>query len=222
MQISCPDCLVAIKAEQINIKNDLAFCELCNKAFKISENIELTSAKEPSPKKALICPNGAWRIEEFDGPIIGASTRSFIAFFLVPFMLVWSGFSIGGIYGYQIAQGEFNILLSLFGLPFLAGSLLFGSMTLMTIFGKVEIRDSFEPCIFVGIGPFGWKKTFTWQGITSIEEKKEYSRKGGPSYAIVISGSKRIKFGSMLNDERRYFILESLKRLHAQKRQSPK
>ena len=43
-----------------------------------------------------------------DGFRLTLSTRSCIAFFLVPFTLFWAGGSLGGIYGTQIAKGEFN------------------------------------------------------------------------------------------------------------------
>lgn len=61
-------------------------------------------------------------MKKFDnGFEISATTESPIAFFLVPFMLVWSGGSLGGIYGTQIANGHFNLFLSLFGIPFCNG-----------------------------------------------------------------------------------------------------
>ena len=50
---------------------------------------------------------------------LGATTRSPIAFFLVPFMCVWSGGSLGGVYGSQVLNGEFDLGISLFGIPFI-------------------------------------------------------------------------------------------------------
>ena len=54
-------------------------------------------------------------------------------------MLVWSGASLGGIYGTQIIDREFDLIQSLFGIPFILGSLLFWTLALMAIWGKVEI-----------------------------------------------------------------------------------
>ena len=38
-------------------------------------------------------------------------------------MLIWSGGSLGGIYGTQIANQEFSLLQSLFGIPFIIGTI---------------------------------------------------------------------------------------------------
>ena len=62
-----------------------------------------------------------------------------MAFFLVPFMCVWSGGSLGGIYGSQFFQSKFDLSMSLFGIPFVLGTLLFGSFALMTVCGKVVV-----------------------------------------------------------------------------------
>ncbi|WP_322550204.1 hypothetical protein [Flavobacterium psychraquaticum] len=120
--MNCPQCSSEIQTENINIQSDIAQCIKCKNIFKISENIE-----DPNDKSFSISnnPDGTWFKTEFNETIIGASTRSPIAFFLVPFMLVWSGGSLGGIYGSQIKNGEFNLLISLFGIPFILGSLLF-------------------------------------------------------------------------------------------------
>ena len=68
-------------------------------------------------------------------------------------MCVWSGFSLGGIYGSQIAAGEFNLGLSLFGIPFVLGTLFFGSLAVMTVRGKVVIAvDRNAGRIFTGVG----------------------------------------------------------------------
>ena len=92
---------------------------------------------------------------------VGATTRSVSAFFLVPFMLVWSGFSLGGIYGTHIVKGKFDPMMSLFGIPFVLGSVLFWSLALMAIAGKVEVRiRGEEGTIFTGLGVLGWTRRF--------------------------------------------------------------
>lgn len=47
---------------------------------------------------------------------------------------------LGGIYGKQIYEGEFDLKLSLFGLPFLLGTIVIGSFALLTLCGRVEAR----------------------------------------------------------------------------------
>jgi hypothetical protein len=54
-------------------------------------------------------PRGAWYQVEFNGFVVGATTRHPIPLFLVPFMCVWSGGSLGGIYGSEFVHGTFDL-----------------------------------------------------------------------------------------------------------------
>jgi hypothetical protein len=46
-----------------------------------------------------------------------------VVLFLIPFTALWSGVSMWGIYGRQLVQGKFDPAHSLFGLPFLLGTM---------------------------------------------------------------------------------------------------
>lgn len=211
MQIQCPLCNQVVPPEQVNMGTDLAFCPGCNEGFRISDGF---SREAVNPEILQTPPNGAWFREEYDRIIVGASTRSPIAFFLVPFMCVWSGGSLGGIYGSQLVKGEFELGLSLFGIPFLLGSLLFWSLALMSIFGKVEVTLSAVSSVFVGIGRVGWRRPFDWSAVETIREDGTLTQyPGGYPHAIVMEGRERLKFGSGLNEKRRYFVLTALKYL---------
>jgi hypothetical protein len=85
-------------------------------------------------------PKGVDLVETMDGFRLTLSTRSCIAIFLVPFTLVWAGGSLGGIYGTQIAKGEFNWMMSLFGLPFLVGSCFLIALTVMSVAGRTIVE----------------------------------------------------------------------------------
>ena len=85
-------------------------------------------------------PKGVDLVETMDGFRLTLSTRSCIAIFLVPFTLVWAGGSLGGIYGMQIAKGEFNWMMSLFGLPFLVGSCFLIALTVMSVAGRTVVE----------------------------------------------------------------------------------
>jgi hypothetical protein len=85
-------------------------------------------------------PKGVDLVETMDGFRLTLSTRSCIAFFLVPFTLVWAGGSLGGIYGTQINQGKFNLMMSLFGLPFLLGSIALIGLTVMSVCGRTIVE----------------------------------------------------------------------------------
>jgi hypothetical protein len=165
-------------------------------------------------------PRGAWFDPTVTGWTLGATTRSPMAFFLVPFMCVWSGGSLGGIYGSQIFTGEFNLLLSLFGIPFLLGTVLLGSLAVMTVCGKVNVQvDHNDGTVFTGVGPIGWTRRFEWSSITAVEETQmAYQQTGSGGLVIVlISDQSRVKFGSMLSEPRRYYLLQGLRRLLAER-----
>jgi Zn finger protein HypA/HybF involved in hydrogenase expression len=218
MKVQCPKCKKPIPADQINIATDIAFCPQCNDAFKVSESVDLNVA---NPDVLQNPPRGTWFRQEVDRVVVGASTRSPIAFFLVPFMCVWSGFSLGGIYGTQIISGEFSLVMSLFGLPFLLASILFWGLALMTICGKVEVSIGQESSIFVGIGGLGWTRYFDWFAVRNIQEAPNPMQCYGGGYGafyggIFLEGPQRIRFGAGINEQRRYFLLHALKYLKAE------
>ena len=142
-----------------------------------------------------------------------------VALFLVPFMCVWSGASLGVIYGTQIWNGQFNLMMSLFGIPFLLGSILFGGIALMTVCGKVELAAEDEAArIFTGIGSIGWTRRFDWSWVSRIDETRSSLRYSADSgMAIALDGKTRLTFGSLLNDTRRYYLLQSLRKLMAKR-----
>jgi len=207
--MKCPKCNSEIQTENINIKSDIAQCVKCNNLFKISES--LVDIDDGFNEKET--PNGAWIKTDFNSTIIGATTRSPIAFFLVPFMLIWSGGSIGGIYGSQLINGKFDLVQSLFGIPFLIGSIIFWSFALMSIWGKVELTlDNQGGKIFTGIGNIGLIKRFLWTDVKSIKEKQaNYHYPGSQGGTIVLEGKKKISFGLGVKEGRRYYLYRAIK-----------
>ncbi len=213
--MNCPKCLSDIPQANINVATDIAQCTQCHNVFKISENI--STQIDPNFDKNNP-PNGAWIDQNFDAMTLGATTRSWTALFLVPFTLVWSGGSMTGIYGTQIWSGDFNPAMSLFGIPFLIGSVFLISSALMTLFGKVEITlDTEGGKIFTGVGVVGWSKHFLWADVSNIREEVSYSSKGGATKSILLEGKTRLDFGSMLSEERLYYVLKSLQQIMAKK-----
>lgn len=216
MKIQCPGCKEVVPGDQVNMGTDLAFCPQCNNGFKISETVDQEIINEEVLRDP---PKGTWYRKERNGVVLGASTRSAAAFFLVPFMLVWSGGSLGGIYGSQILSGKFDLLTSLFGIPFLLGSILLWALALMAIWGRVVVTIGRESSVFVGIGPVGWSRSFNWSNVKTIREDISFSgRNNSRQTAIVMEGDKRLRFGSGLNEARRYFLLSSLKYLKSQEK----
>lgn len=209
--MKCPNCNSEIPKENINIQTDLAHCFSCDSIISISEVMNGTPFDEDFDIDSP--PSGAWIRRERSQLVIGATTRSAVAFFIVPFMLVWSGGSIGGIYGSQLISGEFNLFMSLFGIPFLLGSVIFWSFALMTIAGKVELtltRDGGK--VFTGVGSIGLTKKFTWDEVSSITEGVSNVKYPGKQNGnLQLEGQKRISFGSGLKTDRQYYILKAMK-----------
>jgi hypothetical protein len=212
--VNCPKCKAEILSENLNIPTDVGKCTSCGNVFQISKSIIDTDSEFNINE----IPKGAWYIQELNTTIIGATTRNWIAFFIVPFMIVWSGFALGGIYGSQIFTGKFNPLMSLFGIPFILGSIIFWSFACMTIWGKVELTfDKQGGRVFTGVGKIGRTKNFKWNEISRIgESMTNFHYPGSHAAQIVLEGRKRLFFGTGLNNERRYYILQALRKIHSQ------
>lgn len=210
MRIYCPECQQPVPADQINMGTDLAYCPECDLGFSISETFDQRLSSEVLKNP----PPGAWFRRMPDHVIAGASTRSPVAIFLVPFMCVWLSGAIGGIYGSQLVSGNFNLQSSLFGIPFLIFGTAFLSIALMSVCGKVEVKIGKESFVFIGIGKLGWKRYFTWQSMTVIrEDTSNFYTGNGSGLNITLEGKERVKFGGSLSENRRYFLLNVLKYL---------
>ena len=158
MKVVCPRCRNVLGGDDLNAATDIARCSACDEVYRLSALVQATESGPFDPNDA---PRGAWFRTELDGFSVGATTRHPIAFFLVPFMCVWSGFSLGGIYGTQFANGQFNLLMSLFGIPFVLGTVVLGAGALMAVCGKVVVQVSeSEGVVFTGIGMLGRRKSF--------------------------------------------------------------
>ncbi len=206
--MNCPLCNAALQPEAINIQKDIAKCNTCGHVFAISSVFRHVSKFDVN-----LPPKGAWYTSDFVTTTVGATTRSPLAFFLAPFMVVWSGGSLGGIYGMQFVSGKFNLILSLFGIPFLIGSIVFWGVAMMAIFGKIEVTfDQESGKIFTGIGKLGYTKRFLWKDVEAVEESMSNVRtQGSQQYQINLVGQTRVSFGTGLSNERRYYIMNVLR-----------
>ena len=188
----------------MNVATDVARCRHCSEIFALSELIQANSSV---PIDLDHPPRGAWYAPGVDGFVVGATTRNPVAFFLVPFMCVWSGLSLGGIYGTQIVTGRFNVLMSLFGIPFLLGTLVLGSVAVMSVCGHVVVRLSGSAgVVFTGVGPIGFRKHFDANEVTAVRVAPDLSGNRASAVLIVLDGPHRVRFGSGLTEARRDFI----------------
>ena len=199
--------------DDVNVSTDLALCRGCGKTFSFSEIVGGSATDGPD---LAAPPTGAW-FEQFPrGFRVGASTRSWMALFIVPFTCVWSGMSLSGIYGRQITSRHFEPVSSLFGFPFMIGSIFLVAMCAMTVAGKVELSQSEDRLsVFIGVSKLGWSRTFLWSDFSSAREdgRRNGFNWNGQGHVIVMEGKRRVAFGSMWNEENRYFVLSALKKM---------
>lgn len=210
-KLVCLKCRSEIPLSDVNVSTDIALCRQCGQTWSYAD---LLADKESAEIDTMAPPKGAWFHEvppcSFE---VGVSTRSAAALFLVPFMCVWSGFSLGGIYGSQFMKGQFNLTMSLFGIPFVLGTLLFGSIALMTVCGKVVVRvDGENGTVFTGVGPIGWRRRLNWRGVSSVRCTESYGRRGSVSRQIKFEGETPLSFASGVKEERLNFMLAVLRR----------
>jgi hypothetical protein len=197
----------------INVSTDIALCRSCGKTFPFSE---IAHGREKSGPDLTTPPTGAWFEQAPGGFRVGASTRSWMALFIVPFTCVWAGGSLSGIYGKQISSGHFDAGSSLFGLPFLLGSICLLGLCAMNIAGKVEIvQNGDRLSVFTGVVVLGWTRNYLASDFDSVREDRgqnwrNWNRQG---QVIVLEGKRRAAFGSMLSEERRYFVLSVLRKM---------
>lgn len=217
MKVNCPKCRREIPPADINVEKDIALCRNCNETFSFADLLE--QSKGPGIDLTRP-PKGVWFQRRTQGFELGSTTRSASAFFMIPFMCVWSGFSLGGIYGTQIYHQKFNLAMSLFGIPFVLGTLLFGSMAVMAACGKAVVAvDRDEGRVFLGVGPVGWTRRFKWSAVEGIKEDvSKYQTNNRYLPVIVLSGPTPVRFGSGINESRRQYMIAALKTLLREQR----
>lgn len=139
--------------------------------------------------------------------IIKPQNRKFV-FFLLPFTFVWAGGSLYGIYGEQIESGQFDLLKSIFGLPFFAGSLFLVFTCLRMFFEHKIIRmSSSELVLEKGFFLRKSKVNFRWNTISEIRKKGEK----GASVLSIVRFDEVVAVGYFKSDLE-IFLYEQLKK----------
>jgi len=213
MKVACPQCRSEITLEDVNVSTDIALCRRCAKPFSLAE----LSREQAVPEVDLTRPpKGAWLRQVGGGFEMGATTRSAAALFLVPFTLVWSGGSLGGIYGSQLAKGQLDWKLCLFGIPFLLGSAFLIPLAATSAFGKLVVRaEGFRGSVFIGVGPVGWTRRFRWDEITGVRlslTKWQQNNRNLPLIELTRDAGP-VRFGSQLTEARRNFMIAALRQI---------
>ena len=201
MQFHCPECGLPIAVADLAPAQGVAVCRYCEKPYPLAACQEAIPFERRNITPELTLPKGVQLAETMDGFRLTLSTRSCAAFFLVPFTLVWAGGSLGAIYGTQIAKGEFNWMLSLFGIPFLAFSVPLIAITVMVVAGRyvVELAGGKFSIRTGALGVY-WTQSAAWDDVVSCRLTEATSR-GRSSYTttyqveVEVEGGKPLKFG---------------------------
>ena len=216
--MKCPTCKNPVSIEHVNVQKDFAWCSHCGEAFGISsqlpENRSYERAEAVSAHFDLHNPpNGAWFSESRDQIKIGATTSSYMGIFLLIFAIFW--WSILSTFFIADFDGPGDAFGVVFMIPFFIAGLVLMGLAIMMLVGKEEvIIKGNEGLIFQGVGTIGRRKHFRWSEIDNIREEAYIARNRnneGTGYRLVLEGAKQVKFGSMWNSERRYYILNALK-----------
>ncbi|HEX2750194.1 MAG TPA: hypothetical protein VHM91_19460, partial [Verrucomicrobiales bacterium] len=121
------------------------------------------------------------------------------------------GFSMAGLYGSQIAKGKFEWFPSLFGLPFLVGSIFLVSLCLLTVAGTTIVRvDRQGGLVSTGVGFLRRRQRFDPAEVKDVEHITGYNRNGSKTH-IVLTGERRIKVLAPPSSERELAFVKLLR-----------
>jgi hypothetical protein len=207
----CPSCGAAIPLDDVNVSKDVALCRACGQSTAFS----LISAAAEINLQSLAQPPRGIRMDEEPGGALKVSYRKIspVVLFLLPFTLVWGGFSLGGIYGSQIRKGQFNLHESLFGIPFLIGTIVLLYIISFLLFGKWVITlNEGAGTVFMGVGSLGWTRRFAYDRSTVVSLRLTNTRVNNvPQKGISVrTGGQELVFGTLIKDEVKQFIAAAI------------
>jgi hypothetical protein len=217
----------------------VAFCRPCNLSYKLSE---LTHRDELDPYlETNNPPPGAWFSETGMGIVTGATHRSLgSAFGLLLVSLFWNGIvSIFVLVAISGTLHQMNIsiphwfpapnmnnepmslgmvlFLWIFLTPFIAIGLGMLSAFLSCLGGRTDVLvEGDRGVVFVGIGPLGFRRRFDASSVKEVRiDTQQWSNNNGQRKEMIVLETregKKIKFATMLTEERRKFVAGALRK----------
>lgn len=212
-EYTCPLCQASIALEDVNVATDIALCRTCGKTSSFADVISVAEITTGMPQQA---PNNVQITTDAQaGTTITYKKLSAILLFLVPFTVLWSGGSMWGIYGTQLSQGTFDLGQSLFGLPFLIGTIVLLSIIITLLFGawKISLHNG-QGTVFFGAGPLGWTRRFTYNRDTLVALRNTSVRVNNvPQKGILIQNNdSELTFGTLFPDAAKLYIAAAIRR----------
>jgi hypothetical protein len=203
----------------VNVEKDVALCRACGRttAFSlISGTAEVSLDSLENPPRGMKVETG-FR----DELTIVYHRMSPRLLFLIPFTALWSGVSMYGIYGTQIAAGRFELHKSLLGIPFLLGTIVLLGVIAYLMLGKwvVKLSDG-EGTVFVGVGFFGWTRRFSYNRNTMVSMRMTdfaVNRQTQPGI-LVRTDHTDFLFGALLQGNAKRFIAAAIAKQAAETR----
>ena len=200
MKVLCPKCGRELAPDNVNVAKDTGYCESCKELFSLSEMQHSGETAEQHNEDMQLLqqepPSGVQLMRNTRETIVLARHSRLQLIFLVPFTAVWSGFSMFGIYGSQILKHQFDLKLSLFGLPFLIGTRFLLFAIIYPLFSWVMVKFNGSGVI---IKRFCFKKPeLADEFQTNMQDHEEMPSKNGywkweniRSVRLQISGRQR-------------------------------
>lgn len=212
----CPSCSAAIAMDDVNVAKDIALCRACGKTASfaaLQSSGKLAEVDLASPPRHVRDAQDP----QYDLSLI-YHRKSPVLFFLVPFTLLWSGGSLGGIFIAPLMQVK-PVENALFGIPFLIGTVVLLGVIAFLLAGGWRIRVSGnEGTAFCGIA-FGWTRRFILDRTSQITLANcgaSVNDKPVPCIRID-TGSTSCAFGAFIHEDSKHYIAARLRQL-AQKR----
>lgn len=185
--------------DDVHVAKDVALCRGCGYSgpfLNVSAIPLLTDEELANPPKRVTLKR-----DFGDSLSIVCRPKKTALWFLLPFAAIWSGVSVGGIYGMQIVQREFNPMLSLFGVPFLLGTAGLLTAICYLLFGHTTITLSREHVrVFSGLFGMGRIREMPCEKGTVVSiGKSDFRVNDVPQDEIALtSGDRTFKFGAMV------------------------
>ena len=211
----CARCGEVLMPADVNMAQDAALCRVCGYTgpfLGAGQIPKLTDEELSHPPKRVSLQRGFG-----DTLTMVCHPKRTALWFLVPFTAIWSGVSLAGIYGQQLIQGRFDWKLSLFGLPFLAGTVGLLVAILYNFFGRTTVTlTKGRVRLFTGIWGLGRTREMAYGREATVSLRtSDYRVNNVPQMEIVlVGGGEEIKFGAMgLSAEAKKYVAAVLRRV---------